>query len=196
MSTVAVKTGYTPQDLLARSDEKKYELIDGQLVERHISALSSWVGGEVLFRVRLFHLDHPIGMVWPADNGFQCFDDAPKKVRRPDVSFIRSGRIPNDQPPDGWVLIVPDLVVEVLSRRDMALEVDRKVTDFLTAGVSLVWVINPETRTVRIHRGDGSFGWLTENEELSGEEVLPGFHCRVVDLFPHPSATREESVQP
>ena len=52
------------------------------------------------------------------------------------------------------------------------------------AGVALVWVIDPEARTVHIHRGDGSVTWLREDDELSGEDVVPGFRCRVASIFP------------
>jgi len=50
--------------------------------------------------------------------------------------------------------------------------------------VALVWVINPEARTVHIHRKDGSVGWLRVEDELSGEGVVPGFRCRVAAIFP------------
>ncbi len=43
MST-ATATRYTPQDLLALPDGKRYELVDGRLVERKTGAESSWVG--------------------------------------------------------------------------------------------------------------------------------------------------------
>jgi Uma2 family endonuclease len=45
-------------------------------------------------------------------------------------------------------------------------------------------VINPETRTVRVHRADGSYAWLNEGDILDGENVLPGFRCCVSELFP------------
>ena len=184
MCAMATKVEYTPEDLLAMPNEKKYELVDGELVERNIGALSSWIGGELVFRLRSFLQDHPVGYVWPADNGFQCFPNSPNKVRRPDVSFVRTGRLPNDEAPEGWVRIVPDLVVEVLSRRDLALQVEKRLHDFRSAGVALIWMINPNLRTIRVHRKDGRLEDLEETEEISGEDVIPGFRCRVGDLFP------------
>ena len=56
--------------------------------------------------------------------------------------------------------------------------------EYLRAGVRVVWVVNPQTRVVRVHRADGTSAWLTEGDELSGDDVLPGFHCRVSALFP------------
>ena len=121
---------YTPEDLLALPDEKNYELVDGRLVDRNMGTESSEVGGDLYFLLRLFCREHPVGKVWPADNGFQCFPHAPGLVRRPDVSFIRRGRLPGDVSPKGWTRIPPDLAVEVVSPNDLAGELEEKLDDY------------------------------------------------------------------
>jgi Uma2 family endonuclease len=183
MATANVLT-YTPADLLRMPDGKDYELADGLLVERKMGSESSFVGGRLFRRLANHADDQRVGLVWPADNGIQCFPDAPDKVRRPDVTFVRFGRLPGDRPPLGHLLIAPDLAVEVISPNELAYEVDCKVDEYLAAGVRLVWVINPANRTVRIYRADGSIGILRESDELDGEDVVPGFRCPVRDLFP------------
>src|SRR5947209_5858981 len=82
MSSVATKTGITPEVLLDMPDAKDFDLIDGELVERKMGALSSWIGGEVLFLLRLFLRDNPLGLLFGADNGYNCFPDKPNKLRR------------------------------------------------------------------------------------------------------------------
>jgi Uma2 family endonuclease len=109
MSAIAAKTSYTPEDLLAMPDEKNYELVGGQLVERKMGSYSSWVGGELLFLLRLFCQANPIGWVFPADNGFQCFPRMPGKVLKPDVSFVRLDRLAGVAPLRGYLRIPPDL---------------------------------------------------------------------------------------
>jgi len=183
MSTVVEKT-YTPEDLLAMPDRKEYELVDGHLVERQMSRLSSWVGGRLHRFLDIFVEEQQLGWAWPADQGYACFADAPGKVRRPDVSFIRKDRLPDALTSEGYTYIAPDLAVEVISPNESAYEVENKVLEYLNAGVALVWVINPEARTVHIHRKDGSVGWLREEGELSGEHVVPGFRCPVAAIFP------------
>ncbi|MGZ3354921.1 MAG: Uma2 family endonuclease [Isosphaeraceae bacterium] len=182
--TTENKTLCTPEDLLAMPDGKNYELVDGRLVERNMGAESSWIGGRIFLRLSLFCDEHQLGYVWPADNGYQCFAHAPKLVRRPDVSFIRAGRLPGGELPKGHVRIPPDLAVEVVSRNDLASELDEKVEDYQKAGVGLVWVIHPESGTASVYRSDGSVSRLHQDDELSGEEVIPGFRCRVRSLFP------------
>jgi Uma2 family endonuclease len=109
-------------------------------------------------------------------------------VRKPDVSFVRYGRFPDEQLPAGFARLAPDLTGEVVSPGDTYEEVDGKVEEYLRAGVRLVWVISPTNRTVRVYRLDGSSSSVRADGELDGEDVLPGFRCRVADLFPQPPA--------
>jgi Uma2 family endonuclease len=183
MSSIAEKAEYTPEELLALPDEKDYELVDGQLVERNMGALSSWVGGRVFRFLSGWIEARELGFLWPADNGFQCFPHDPRRVRKPDVSFVSQEKLPAGLPAEGWLHVVPDLVVEVLSANDLAVEVDEKLDDYRRAGVPLIWVINPEARTVTVY-GANTYVRLSENDELAGGEVLSGFRCRVADLFP------------
>src|SRR6187551_2491614 len=146
MNATATQT-YTPEDLLLMPDGKDFELVDGNLVERPMSALSSWVAGETYGLLREHNRAHDLGTVWPSDNGFRCFPDDPGKVRKPDVSFIGRERYSLDQLSDGFLRIAPDLVVEVISPNDLAEDVEQKVEEYLGAGVRLVWVVDPDTRT-------------------------------------------------
>jgi Uma2 family endonuclease len=123
------------------------------------------------------------------DAGYQLFPTSPYTVRKPDVSFVRYGRLPGEQPPPGYAKLAPDLAAEVISPNDFYEEVDEKIEEYLRAGVRLVWVISPRNHTIRVYRLDGTSQSLREADELSGEDVLPGFRCRVADLFPSPPAT-------
>src|SRR5262249_1904635 len=109
--------------------------------------------------------------------------DDPKRVRKPDGSFVRKGRLPGDRPPRGHVQIPPDLAFEVVSPNDLAEDVNAKVLEFLRAGVRLLWVLYPKTRCVQVFRQAGSASDLSEGEELGGGDVLPGFTCRVDEIF-------------
>ena len=83
---------------------------------------------------------------------------------------------------------MPDLVAEVISPNDTAYEVRAKTEEYLRAGVQIVWVIDPHAKQVDVHRADGSLQKLYEAEELSGEEVVPGFRLLVSELFRVPVA--------
>jgi len=182
---------YTPEDLLALPDGKSYELVDGRLVERNVGAESSRVGTRLCSRMDFFCEENDLGLVWGADNGFQCFAHAPGRVRRPDVSFIRRGRLPGDVSPKGWVRIPPDLAVEVVSPNDSAEDLEEKLEDYHKARVPLVWVIYPKARKARVFRLDGPPAVLGEDDVLSGEEIIPGFRCPLREILPRTTSAEE-----
>src|SRR6516164_2607030 len=94
-----------------------------------------------------------LGWVFPEGTSYQCFSDAPGKVRKPDVSFIRLERLSAEEAAArGHARIAPELAVEVVSPNDLYEEVDEKVEEWLAAGVQLVWVVSPRLRTVTVHR--------------------------------------------
>jgi Uma2 family endonuclease len=197
MSTaIASETRYTPEDLLAIPDGKRYELVNGRLAERKTGAESSWVGTRLTSRLDRFCEDNSLGIVWGADNGYQCFAHAPGLVRRPDVSFVKKGRLPGDIAPKGWVKIPPDLAVEIVSPNDSAEGLEEKLDAYRTAGVPLIWVIYPELRKVKIFRNGGLAGELREDDLLSGEDVIPGFHCPLREILPRRSPADEPRTTP
>jgi Uma2 family endonuclease len=187
MTTAAAKAVFTPDDLLTLPDSVNYELVDGNLVERHMGSESSAIGLAIGVVLANFVKAKRLGHVFNADCGYQCFPGFPDRVRKPDVSFIRMGRLPGERIPEGHTRIPPDLAVEVVSPGDLAYEVDEKIEQYLTAGVRLIWVVSPKTRSVRIHRPkdapQGPIGALTESDNISGEDVLPGFECPVTEFF-------------
>lgn len=189
MSTTVAAPRYTPESLLLMPDGDRYELVNGQLVERNMGFKSARIGGELYGELRNHCRNHGLGWVLPADVGFCCFPDDPNRLRKPDVAFISKDRLPADQEPVGHCTIAPDLVAQVVSPNDLAEMVTEKVEEYLTAGVRLVWVLHPGTQTIQIYRADGTTAWLRASEELTGEGIVPGFRCRVADLFLPPPGT-------
>ena len=184
MNAIAIPPLYTPEELQRLPDNNNYELIDGRLVEKDMGGEASFVGWRIGTLVGRYLDDHPCGWGLQSNAGYQCFPHRPNLVRKPDVSFIRRGRLPGERIPRGNIRIAPDLAVEVVSPNDLYYEVDEKVTEYLHAGVSLVWVVNPDARTVHVYRPDQTVSRLDAGDELDGGTVLPGFRCRVAELFP------------
>ena len=180
--SVAEKTLITAEQFL-RMPNSGFELVDGQPKERIMSSLSNYIGGTIYFLLRAYVVSRNLGWVFPPESGIQCFPWSSRLVRKPDTMFLKRERLRPEEIRDGWVKVVPDLVVEVVSPHDTVYEVEQKVAEFRQAGVPLIWVVTPPSRTVRIIRADGSSSVLNEGDELSGEEVVPGFACRVADLF-------------
>src|SRR5262245_27107997 len=88
MNPVTTSARYTPDDLLRMPDGDRYELVDGNLVERKMSFWSSFVAGELHARLRNHCREHQLGWVVPEGTSYQCFRDEAMRVRRADVSFL------------------------------------------------------------------------------------------------------------
>ena len=141
--------------------------------EEHMGALSSQVAASILSFVRIHASERKLGKVFGPDCGYQMPQDAAKKTRFPDGSFIARGRLPDDRTPEGNVKLNPDLVVEVVSPNDTAYEVEQKRVTYLKAGVRLLWIVYPLTRTVFVFRASGSVTVLGEADTLSGDTGSP-----------------------
>ncbi|MFY7953628.1 MAG: Uma2 family endonuclease [Armatimonadaceae bacterium] len=180
-----LRPNLTAEEFEEMPDTDGAELIDGIPLEREMGSESSFVGGRVLILLAAAGVGRH-GMLFPADQGFICFPHRPRLVRKPDVSFVRNGRFPNDRPPRGFARLVPDLAVEVISPNDTYYEVEDRLNDYLLVGVPLVWIVNPDRRTVHTYTPDGTIRRLTAEQELTGEPLFPDFRVRVADLFPEP----------
>lgn len=106
-------------------------------------------------------------------------------MRVPDASFVRADRLP----PQGFGLgtrlfkFAPDLAVEVLSPSETASQLQEKLDDYVRSGTTLVWVVDPVRRTVRIVSTDVPETLLRERDTLTGGHVLPAFSCDVAEIF-------------
>jgi Uma2 family endonuclease len=181
----------TADDLLRLPNGDAYELVDGRLVEKQMGAESSYLGGRLARLLAAFSEKPFLGWIFPADASYQMLPQRPNLVRKPDVSFVCAGRFPEETLPQGHIRLVPDLVVEVVSPNDTFYEVAEKLAEYRLAGVRLVWLVVPLTRTVQIRRLDGSLAEVGEEGELVGEDVIPGFRCSVRELFQSPAAAGE-----
>jgi Uma2 family endonuclease len=178
------KVEVTPEALLTMSDGGHYELIDGELKERNASVLSCLISSEVNRLLGDHCRGRGQGWLFSAELGYRCFSWNPRRVRGADVSFIRADRLTAEVLAEGHCTIPPDLAVEVVSPNDLASELNLKIEEYLRAGVGLVWVVDPEIRTVDIYRSNGTVDRLRENDRLCGEDVVPGFECQVAAFFP------------
>ncbi|MCS6941109.1 MAG: Uma2 family endonuclease, partial [Roseiflexus sp.] len=95
-------------------------------------------------------------------------------------------RIPPPENEGGFWALAPDLVVEIISPSETAVQVQAKVQDYLNAGSRLVWLVYPETRTVVEYRADGSMRLYAGSDILDGADVIPGFLYPLERLFREP----------
>lgn len=175
----------TVEDAFERSarSEVVYEVVAGELREMAPPGLEhGGIETEVAFVLRRWISDHRIGRVFTGELLCRLKRD-PDTARAADVAFIRKERLPGGRLPAGAFEGAPDLVVEIISPGDRAGEIQRKTSEWLEAGAAVVWHLYPETRGIVISRASGSSPELRGDAEVDAEPVLPGFRCRVSDLF-------------
>ena len=161
-----------------------FEFIDGRYVEKPSpGASASELTLLLMFRLMGHVLANRLGHCYGAKTVYQIFPDDPKRSRIPDGSFIRAGRLPKEKSPRGELSIAPDLAIEVVSPNDFVENLHERINDLLGAGVRLLWVVVPGTREIYVHRGDRTVTRLSTDDELTGEDVVPGFSCRIGELF-------------
>jgi Uma2 family endonuclease len=193
MPAIADKTPMTLEEFLALPDDGvDRDLINGvvrvwskpgedPMTRRnrfHSSALTrvahlvrSWVDAQPLPRGEVYAGE--VGCILrPGQNGVGI-----------DVAYLSPERLAQQGDQTTMIDGPPTLAAEVLSPSNTQEEIDAKVKAYLTAGVPIVWVVHPTFRTVTTYRPDAPPTMVNETVELTAEPHLPGFRCRVADLF-------------
>ena len=181
---MSTTTHVTAEQLLRMPDDGyRYELVAGEL-RKMVPA--SWkhgaIGGQLHGWLAQHIQQQKLGRIFSADTGFLIARD-PDTVRAPDIAFIHKAHLPAAEPEEAFWPGAPDLAVEVVSPGDTMGEVDDKVRMWLDAGAAMVWVVNPKWRNVTVYCSTTDIRTLTENDQLDGQDVVPGFRCRVGDIF-------------
>jgi Uma2 family endonuclease len=163
-------------------DGSRQELVRGEIITMPPpGGLHGVCCSKIVRRVGNFVDDNDRGTVACNDSGF-ITERGPDSVRGPDVAFWSKGRL--KEVPVGYFEMAPDLAVEVLSPSNTTKQILTKLGEYFAKGVRMVWVVSPEDRTVTIYRNEQEGRLLHETATIDGEDVLPGFRCRVSDLLP------------
>jgi Uma2 family endonuclease len=158
------------------------ELLHGELVMMSPAFFNhGWVASNIDTALKSFVKPRRLGVVVTAEAGF-LIENNPDTVRVPDVAFIRAERMPSEGVPK-FFPGAPDLAVEVLSPSERPADISAKVQEWLRAGCLLVWLVDPQTRTVTAHRPGAEMKTFAETEILDCPDLLPGFSVPVVEIF-------------
>jgi len=168
-------------------DEAGVEFLNGQIHEKPVSIRSKIVETQIVCLLMDVAAQAKSTQVFTASMGYRCFIDDPSKVRKPDVSIVRSVRLHGHNENESFIRVRPDLAIEIVSRSDLAAELQDRIQDYLTNGFPLIWVVYPSLKTVTIFRLDGMVATLHEKDEITGESALPNFRCKVAQFFPEPA---------
>ena len=123
-----------------------------------------------------------LGEAYAAETGFILARN-PDTVRAPDVSFVRQEVVESIGPTRGFLPCAPDLAIEVTPPGDSYTEVQEKVMEWLDAGCRMVVTVDPRRRTITVYRSRQDIEILTEEDTLSGGDVVAGWELPLSVLF-------------
>ena len=173
----AHKTPMTLEEFL-ENDIEGYEYVKGELVAMPPTSMKHGeISSNVIRYLSLHIFEHQLGRSYTAGTTFHLGD----RIVKPDVAFVSTERLPKNR--EKGAPVPPDLAVEVVSPTDKHYGVTEKALAYLKAGTRLVWVIEPVAKTVLVYRSETDFTLLSCEDTLTGEEVIKGFTCPVVQLF-------------
>jgi Uma2 family endonuclease len=173
----------TEDDVIAieARENRLCELVDGVLVEKAMGFRESLLAIALAAHLRAFVVPRNLGLVSGPDGMVRLF---PGLVRIPDVAFASWDRIPGRRVPRAPIPdLVPDLSAEVLSEGNTDEEMTRKLREYFTAGVRLVWMAEPRLRAVTVYTAPEQPVVLQEGDTLDGGAVLPGFSLLLREWF-------------
>ena len=123
------------------------------------------------------------GYVFSNDTGVLLERD-PDTVRGPDVMLYDDGATADEiVAAESYLETPPILAIEILSPSNRYSQIVKKVNQYVTAGVRLVWVIDPPAHEATAYRGDAEPEFIAPDGELTGGDVLPGLTIKVAELF-------------
>jgi Uma2 family endonuclease len=185
MSTITQKKLLTAEEFFLLPnprDGSQQELVRGEIITMPPpGGLHGVTCSKTDRKLGVFIDSGPGGTLVCNDTGFITERD-PDSVRGPDISYRSKERL--KEVPVGYFVISPDMLVEVLSPSNTSKKIREKLKEYFAKSVRLVWVIAPEDCTLTIYRTPDEGRVLHDTATVTGEDVLPGFECRVSDLLP------------
>lgn len=141
-----------------------------------------WIESLLIMHLTGWVLENKSGRVYPGDTDFVLIGtpDDIQFHRRPDVAYVRSERV---VPTSGYVYVVPDLTVEIISPNEKPKAIRKKLREYLDNGVLQAWQVFPDEQEIVVNLPDGTSKTYRVGDTISGGDLLPGFSLDVATVF-------------
>ena len=183
MAISTEKKVWTDEEFMALSkDGHRYELVDGEVLDMGNSGMEhGYVASILIIVLGGFVQANKLGAICDSSTAFTLKNG---NKRSPDVSFVSKERLKGlKRPPRGFFQGSPDLAVEILSPSNTVEEIHEKIVEYFENDTRLVWVIHPDEKYVLVYHASEPDRFLRPQDQLEGEEVVPGFSMAVAELF-------------
>ena len=159
-------------------DGRKWELVDGRLTEVPTSIVHEEIIFNLIVLLTPFVRGHGIVTL-----GARRVPHDQRQCPRPGRLLHPEGAIPRRHAPDTFGDLAPDLCVEIISPSEKRADIDRKMREYFDNGAQFVWHVFPERQQVIVFTSPTKTQALSAEDALAAGDLLPGFSCRVGDLF-------------
>ncbi|MDX1976708.1 MAG: Uma2 family endonuclease [Pseudanabaenaceae cyanobacterium bins.68] len=174
---------WTDAEFMALSNEKCYELVNGELIELGNSgALHGYTCSILVMALMNYILPRRLGIILDSSTALTMKNG---NKRSPHISFVSKEKLQGiKELPEGFLDGAPDLAIDVLSPNNTIAEIDQKIVEYFENGSRLVWVINLKLRYVLVYRSSQEPDrLLKQSDTLDGEDVVAGFTMPLSELF-------------
>lgn len=172
------------EQLCRENPDMRFEIdAEGKLIIMSpTGSLTGERNSSLLGQIWYWNNQYRLGKVFDSSTGFKLSNGA---TRSPDVSWIAIDRWNSlsEKQKRGFAPIDPDFVIELLSPTDELAKTQQKMDEYLSCGVKLGWLINPDAKKVEIYRLGKDKEILNNPSSLSGEELLPELTVDLSDIF-------------
>jgi Uma2 family endonuclease len=169
--------------LLLPDNGQPTELVRGKVIPMNVPfPRHGEICVQTAYLLRRYLETHEIGRVVSNDSGVVT-ERNPDTVRGADVAYYSYARVPRGPLPRGYLPVPPELVFEVRSPTDRWSEIQIKVGEYLQAGVSVVCVLDEQTRTAHLFDANQPPRALSEDKDLTFPDILGGFRASVRQFF-------------
>ncbi len=174
----------TFEQLCADNPETKFETTpEGKLIVMSPTGSESGEkNADLLIQIGIWNRQYKLGVIFDSSTGFKLSNGA---TRSPDVSWIELSRWDSlsARLKRGFAPIDPDFVIELMSPTDDLVTLQEKMLEYISCGVKLGWLINPDRKQVEIYRLGQDKEVLDNPQSLSGEAILPNLVVELSKIF-------------
>jgi len=190
---VVVQPLLTPDDVVGMIEKGEldphtgqFELVDGEIIWLGFPNLNHNLVVGAIYVLLVQFAKEIDGIAFVDGAGFIVGPQS-RNLRGPDVALVTNERR-HTVPDDGkWGEAAPDLAVEVLSREQHGEAYARqKVPEYLGSGGKIVWLVDPDKRTIRVYEVDQPrFRIYSGDSEITLDQIAPGFRAPISSFFPN-----------
>ena len=161
------------EELCASNPELKleYDALGNLIIMSPTGSESGNRNLKLAFQVELWNDKNKLGVTFDSSTGFKLSNGA---TRSPDVTWISLSRWNSLSKKEqrGFAPIDPDFVIELKSPTDNLQDLQDKMQEYMSCGVKLGWLINPDELQVEIYRQGKDREILDNPSSLSGENIM------------------------